>query len=123
MHVGFKIESLHFMVVPHMVKLFHKLLLHDAMLENWIWSTAEPPCQISYNLWRGNQIDLQSYTAPTNFDFCLKDCTIGQQYSVRYAVRLAIGRIIEANNFDTQACAFIDIKTISSENSPSHHMF
>ena len=29
------------MVVPHMVKLFHKLLLHDAMLENWIWSTAE----------------------------------------------------------------------------------
>ena len=62
-----------------------------------------PKFHITYG--ENTQIDLQYYTAPPNFDFCLKDCTIGQQYSVRNAVRLAIGRIIAANSCDTEACA------------------
>ena len=62
MHVGFKIESLHFMVVPHMVKLFHKLLLHDAMLENWIWSTAE--LLAKFHIIYGEEIRLISNPTP-----------------------------------------------------------
>ena len=116
-----KIGSLHVMVVPPWWSSF-KTLAAWCNVGNWIWSTGQPPSQISYNLWWKNQINLQYYTAPPHFDFCLKDCTIGQQYSIRNAMRLAIGRIIAANNCDTEACAFMNMTTISAENSPSNHI-
>ena len=63
---SFKIGLLQCMWVPYMVMLFLSLLLHVAMSEMWIWSSAKPSGQVSYGLLPSKYIDFQFYTALTS---------------------------------------------------------
>ena len=75
---SFKIGLLQCMWVPYMVMLFLSLLLHVAMSEMWIWSSAKPSGQVSYGLLPSKYIDFQFTQHSPAIDGCLKDDTMRQ---------------------------------------------